>query len=147
MIRILYIDDSADDREIVRFNVARISDDIRIESAASAQEAIQSISREKPDCIVSDLDMPGMNGLELLRTLRNSGNRTPFIFFSCHDYTDLRELAILAGAQAFEVKGLGRAPIAHLVETIKQAIEQEKDAARRSASRGEPGSLALSTWT
>jgi CheY-like chemotaxis protein len=146
MIKVLYIDDSPDDRELTSKSITRLSDDIEIESAASAHEAIQAIRKEKPDCIVSDLDMPDMNGLELLRTLRNSGDRTPFIFYSCHDYSDLTELAILAGAHSFEVKGSGQKPIEHLVDSIKEAAE-EKSAGAKPAVNGEPDNLTLSTWT
>ncbi len=146
MIRVLYVDDSPDDRDILRLSIARLSDDIRVRPAGSAAEAIQTIKREKPDCIVSDLDMPGMNGLELLRTLRNSGDQTPFIFFSCHDYTDLTELALLAGAHSFEVKGPGKEPLEKLVSKIRDAAEEGQADHRADTSR-QAGGLALSTWT
>ncbi|HUX07982.1 MAG TPA: response regulator [Acidobacteriota bacterium] len=145
MIKVLYVDDSPDDRDILRISIARLSDDIRVRPAASAAEAIQTIRSEKPDCIVSDLDMPGMNGLELLRTLRNSGDNTPFIFFSCHDYTDLTELALLAGAHSFEVKGPGKKPLEKLMGSIREVAEESKE--DRRANIAGPENLALSTWT
>ena len=104
MIRILLVDDNADDLDITRINLAKLCKDIKIESAGSGKDALKAIDSGDHDCIVCDLDMPGMNGFELLRTLRDSGNSTPFIFFSTHDYSDLSDLTALAGAQGYQSK-------------------------------------------
>lgn len=61
----------------------------RVEYATSGRDALQKIHRETPDLVLCDVRMPHMNGVELLRTLREEGNPIPFIFmsgFSDKDY-------------------------------------------------------------
>jgi FixJ family two-component response regulator len=54
-----------------------------------------------PDCVVLDVQMPGMNGLEVQELLVRSENPTPIIFITAHDDVSIRERALRAGAAAF----------------------------------------------
>ena len=152
MIRILYVDDNPDDREFVSINLPRISREIRVQSVANASDAITALRAGDHDCVVSDLDMPGMNGLELLRTLRDSGDDTPFVFFSTHEFEDLTDVMMLAGAQACETKGIGREQFVRLLNTIRKATQLQtkpsKQNGRGGAGKENPvENMSLSTWT
>lgn len=71
---------------------------------ASGQEfidLIETMPSFQPDCVVLDVQMPGMNGLEVQERLASSGNRLPVIFITAHDEAGVRDRALAAGAVAF----------------------------------------------
>jgi FixJ family two-component response regulator len=55
----------------------------------------------RPDCVILDVQMPGMNGLEVQKRLTMSGNPIPVIFITAHDEVGAREKALALGAVAF----------------------------------------------
>jgi two-component system alkaline phosphatase synthesis response regulator PhoP len=68
--KILVIDDEEDILELVRYNLAR--EGYFVEEAASGEEALSKTKTEMPDLIVLDLMLPGVDGLEVCRILKNS---------------------------------------------------------------------------
>jgi FixJ family two-component response regulator len=74
------------------------------ETFASGREfidLIEGMPSFHPDCVVLDVQMPGVNGLEVQERLVNSGSRLPVIFITAHDDVGARERAMAAGAVAF----------------------------------------------
>jgi FixJ family two-component response regulator len=70
----------------------------------SSQEVIgllEAAPSFDPDCIVLDIQMPGMNGLEVQEWLARRGSRLPIIFITADDEVEVRERALAAGAVAF----------------------------------------------
>jgi FixJ family two-component response regulator len=72
----------------------------------SAREFLTALSDGLPECLIVDLQMPGMDGLELLRRLTLSGVRIPTIVITAHNEADARERCSAAGAFAFLAKPL-----------------------------------------
>jgi two-component system chemotaxis response regulator CheY len=66
--------------------------------AGNGLEALEVISSVAPDLVISDWNMPEMNGLELLQKLRASGNQTTFGFVTSEGSSQMREIAAQAGA-------------------------------------------------
>ena len=64
-------------------------------------DLIETMPSFQPDCVVLDVQMPGMNGLEVQERLGSSGNRIPVIFITAHDEAGVRDRALAAGAVAF----------------------------------------------
>ena len=64
-------------------------------------EFIEAIPSRPVDCVVLDVQMPGMNGLEVQERLASSGNPLPVIFITAHDEAGVRDRALAAGAVAF----------------------------------------------
>lgn len=64
-------------------------------------DLIETMPSFQPDCVVLDVQMPGMNGLEVQERLASSGNRLPVIFITAHDDAGVRDRALAAGAVAF----------------------------------------------
>jgi FixJ family two-component response regulator len=62
---------------------------------------IQTMPSFHPDCVVLDVQMPGMNGLEVQEFLVRSENPLPVVFITAHDEVSVRERALQAGAVAF----------------------------------------------
>jgi FixJ family two-component response regulator len=86
---------------------------------ASAEEFIASGSAEGATCIVSDLRLPRMSGLELLANLRSRSASPPLILITAHDRPGLREEALRAGAAAYLPKPF---PGTVLLDAVKAAI-------------------------
>ncbi len=75
-----------DDEEIILERVAILLEDITDEvfTAINGKEALDIISAERVDCILCDINMPVMNGIELIKEVRRRNIDTPFIFYTGH---------------------------------------------------------------
>ncbi len=104
MINALLVDDDTELSELTRVYFGD-SSDIRISTASHVQSALSMHTEHRYDVIVSDLKMPGMDGIELLKKIRGSGDTTPFILFTGSG----REFAVIAalnqGADFYIRKG------------------------------------------
>ena len=67
----------------------------------SAEEFLESDARDQTACLVADIRMPGMSGLELQARLTADGSRIPIIFISAHDDAKMKMQAMKAGAIEF----------------------------------------------
>ena len=82
---------------------------------------IQTMPSVRPDCVVLDVQMPGMNGLEVQELLVRRENPLPVIFITAHDEVSLRERALQAGAVAFLRKPFNDELF---IKTLNQAIQR-----------------------
>jgi len=82
---------------------------------------IQTMPSVRPDCVVLDVQMPGMNGLEVQELLVRSENPLPVIFITAHDEVSLRERALQAGAVAFLRKPFNDELF---IKTLNEAIQR-----------------------
>lgn len=98
-MKLLIVDDSRAMRMIVKrtLNQAGYGGHEIIE-ASNGVEALEAIEQHTPDVVLSDYNMPEMNGGELLRELRSRGNETPFGFITSESSVENREMAEEHGA-------------------------------------------------
>lgn len=75
-----------------------------VATARDGMFALDCIRRLDPDMAVLDLYMPGMNGLDVVRTLQESGTRTVTVILSGYSDPDLAKAAVTAGAKGFVAK-------------------------------------------
>jgi FixJ family two-component response regulator len=82
-----------DDEESVRKSLRRLFSASHFEAAtfASGQEFLDSLSTRPPDCLVLDLQMPGLSGLEVQRHLAADGVRVPTIIITADDAPETRK--------------------------------------------------------
>src|ERR1700739_2487656 len=99
-----------DDDISVRRSTRRLllSSGYRAETFGSAEEFLDSKSATKPACLILDLRMPGMSGLELQRRLAQNGNGIPIIFLSAHASEEDERSALRAGAVRFLRKPISK---------------------------------------
>ena len=114
-----------DDDVSVRRSTQRLlrSSGFRAEAFASAEEFLNSKSAAETACLILDLRMPGMNGLELQRRLTQNGNRVPIIFLSAHASEEDERSALHAGAVQFLRKPISKeALLSAIREALKRSI-------------------------
>jgi FixJ family two-component response regulator len=93
------IDDDESMREAVQNLLNSVG--IRSRSFESAEDFLRSGLQNEIACLISDIRMPGMTGLELQARLVAEGNRIPIIFITAHGNTRMRTQALNAGAIEF----------------------------------------------
>lgn len=100
-VRVLVVEDSPEFRATL-VGWAAAHDDLELSGAvATAEEALAMVGDDRPDVVVMDLVLPGMSGLDAVRTLRRTGKRTPVVIVTLHDSATVCSEAIAAGADAF----------------------------------------------
>ena len=92
-----------DDDESLRRSVGNFlrSAGFRVETFASAEDFLRSARRERTGCLVLDVRMTGMSGLDLLRHLAAGNVRVPAVVLTAHGDEDIRQRCLRAGAVAF----------------------------------------------
>ncbi len=112
-------DDKAVCRAIVRLVM---SAGLESEVFSSAEEFLRSSLNRRPDCLILDLRLPGMSGLELQQQLATGHCRTPIVFLSAQIDPASRLQALQSGAIAFLAKPFNDEA---LLEAVHSAMRQE----------------------
>ncbi len=109
-----------------------------VAEAADGRQALTLLSkRHDVDLILTDLDMPRMSGLDLVRRLRQAGNQTPIIMLSARDDRDLIQEARRAGITAYLPKPVNPDALATLIRRTLAAADR---ITHRSAAKRQPRS-------
>ena len=95
----------------------------KVRSFGSARDFLAAETRDVPSCLVSDVRMPGLSGLDLQRELSQIGRHLPIIFITGHGDIPMSVRAIKAGAVEFLTKPFGER---ELLEAIEQALERDQ---------------------
>ena len=118
-MRVLIVDDHPVTRDGLRtaFNLA---DEIEVVGeAASGEEAIQVVSDTKPDIVFMDVRMPGMNGIQATRQIRENNPDTKIILFTIDESRASVAEAIQAGVSGYLLKD---ASVGELINAARQAM-------------------------
>ena len=123
---VLYVDDEQDLLEIARIFLEQ-SGEFRVETMTSAQEALNSLRIPSYDAIVSDYQMPGMDGIDFLKAVREQFGDIPFILFTGRGREEVVIDAINNGADFYLQKGGDpQAQFAELAQKIRQAVRRKQ---------------------
>ncbi len=135
MYTVLYVDDEPDDLELGRIFLER-DGQLRVETCSSAAAALVAL-RERPyDAIVSDYQMPGMDGISFLKAVRSEFGDLPFLLLTGRGREEVAIAAINNGADRYLQKGGNPAvQYAELAHGIRQAVLRRD--AERTLRRGE----------
>jgi DNA-binding NtrC family response regulator len=96
---LLIVDDEPMILETLKFNLEDYAD--KIFTAENGLEALDVLDKQKIHCVVCDINMPKMNGVELIKAIRKNDNDIPFIFYTGHGNYDLMMEAVKYGAFDF----------------------------------------------
>ena len=108
-----------DDDFLARESTTRLlrSFKFNVKALASAEEFLNSDCLAETACLILDVRMPGMSGLELQRQLAVSNSDLPIIFITAHEDEDQRRQALEAGAVAFLYKPLFEEALLDAIDT------------------------------
>ena len=121
MARILVIEDSAQMRALIR-NILE-ADGHSVLEAKEGLKGLQMAAAQPPGCILLDLILPDIDGLTVLRLLRQQGAQVPVIVLSAHTREVIREQCLDLGAAAF----IGKPPIeSELLHTVERVLGSGK---------------------
>ncbi len=123
-VRVLHVDDSPDLLELVSTFLERESPGMTVVSESDPRAALESLTSDPVDCIVSDYDMPEMDGLEFLGTVREMDPTIPFILFTGKGSEEIASEAISAGVTDYMQKTRGTDQYAVLANRIENAVSQ-----------------------
>jgi CheY-like chemotaxis protein len=115
-----------DDDQSVRTAIGRVlkMSEMTVDSCGTSLELFDAMAEKSPDCLVLDLQMPGMNGFDVMRYLDRRGVRVPTIVISAEDEPTSRENCLVAGATAYLRKPLDAD---ELLKTINEAVAAHAD--------------------
>ena len=118
---VFVVDDDASMRESLK-NLTR-SVGLRVEAFASAQEFLRAKRSDEPGCLVLDVRMPGLSGLDLQKRMAETGTDLPIIFLTGHGDIPMSVRAMKAGAVEFLTKPVREQD---LLDAIQQALERDR---------------------
>jgi PAS domain S-box-containing protein len=126
MISVLYVDDEPALLDLTKMFLERMGN-MSVDVADSARKALAMMEAKRYDVIVSDYQMPGMDGIALLREIRRKGNTIPFIIFTGKGREEVVIEAYESGADFYIQKGGEPRPqFAELERKISRAVELYK---------------------
>jgi CheY-like chemotaxis protein len=102
--RILCVEDNKDSREMMKVMLSLSDSSYDITTVETAAEALDLHGRGQFDLYVLDISLPGMDGMDLCRRIRERGSKKPIMFFSAMVRPTDRDYCLAAGADAFLVK-------------------------------------------
>jgi len=100
-VPVLHVDDEPRFGDLVGTYLSRIDDRLRVVSETDPEEGLARLEAEPIDCIISDYQMPGMDGLEFLRAVRDEYPNLPFILFTGKGSEEVASEAINAGVTTY----------------------------------------------
>jgi two-component system, LuxR family, response regulator FixJ len=127
---VFLVDDDQQIRDSLAWMLRSVG--LEVECYGSPEAALAACTPDRPACLVIDLQLPGMSGLELRKRLLENGCYQPFIVMSGHGDVSLAVRAMRMGAMDFLEK-----PFSHqrLLEAIQKGVERDADERRRHAER------------
>ena len=126
--KVFVIDDDESIREALKSLIRSVG--LSVETFASAQEFLQSPRPDVPSCLILDVRMPGLSGLDLQRDLTEANIHIPIIFITGHGDIPMSVRAMKAGAVEFLTKPFRDQD---LLDAIQQALERDRQVRSQQA--------------
>jgi FixJ family two-component response regulator len=126
------VDDDFSVREAIKSLIRSVG--LRVETFGTAQEFLKSARPDAPGCVVLDVRLPGLSGLDLQRELAANGINLPVIFITGHGDIPMSVRAMKAGALEFLTKPFRDQD---LLDAILQALERDLSARQQRSETAE----------
>jgi FixJ family two-component response regulator len=124
---VFVVDDDSSVREAIKSLIRLVG--LRVETFGTAQEFLQSKRPDLPGCVVLDVELPGLSGLDLQRELAAHGIKLPIIFITGYGDIPMSVRAMKAGALEFLTKPFRDQD---LLDAIRQALDRDRTARQHS---------------
>lgn len=151
---VLHVDDEPSIADLTGTFLERQNDQFAVETATSVEEGLEMVNDRPPDCVISDYNMPGMDGIEFLQTVREEYPELPFILFTGKGSESVASEAISAGVTDYLQKGSGSEQYELLGNRIRNAVQARRETQRADRQEqqmrmtefaGDTGSFELDT--
>lgn len=129
---VFVIDDDESIRDALKSLIRSVG--LSVETFASAHEFLQSSRPDVPSCLILDVRMPGLSGLDLQRDLAEANIHIPIIFITGHGDIPMSVRAMKAGAIEFLTKPFRDQD---LLDAIQQALERDRQMRSQQADSAE----------
>jgi DNA-binding NarL/FixJ family response regulator len=116
-ISIAIVEDLAEVREGLKQFISLSPEFIVLDTFQTAEEALHDIPSLKPDIVIMDINLPGMNGIECIRQVKNKIPATQFMMFTVYENDEKVFEALKAGASGYLLKNTG---LVQLIEALKE---------------------------
>lgn len=116
---LLVVDDSATTRMLISLTLKK-EGVYRIVEVANGREAVDKLSAEPVDCVLTDINMPQMNGLDLISYIRSQHRqpKLPIIVITTQGEEESRDKGMAQGANAYLTKPISGAKLVSLVKEL-----------------------------
>ncbi|WP_135805400.1 PAS domain-containing response regulator [Halorussus marinus] len=125
-IRVLHVEDDAQFADLAATYLERIDDRFSVETATDVTEGLEHLADGEFDCVVSDYDMPGQNGIEFLENVRTERPNLPFILFTGKGSEAVASEAISKGVTDYLKKKSGADRYELLANRIRNAVRRRR---------------------
>jgi PAS domain S-box-containing protein len=126
-MKVLHVDDDLNFLKVAG-QCLKMQGRFQVDTARSVEEAMEMMEKETYDAIISDFQMPGKDGLEFLKELREEGNSIPFIIFTGKGREEVVIRALSLGADGyFNKHGEPETVYGELAHGIRQTVERKRD--------------------
>lgn len=125
-LSVLIVDDEPKVNHLIAGRIRKEAPHFSVAVVESGLQCLEHLKSNQVDCILSDYQMPLMDGMTLLKTLRSMGNNTPFIFITAQGSEDVAREAFKNGAYDYFTKESGFAHFARITNSIKQAVKKNR---------------------
>ncbi|MFB6224496.1 MAG: PAS domain-containing protein [Haloarcula sp.] len=134
-IHVLHVDDVLDLAELAAEFIERHDEQFNVETATSASDGIDRLAQNEYDCVVSDFAMPGQDGIEFLKAVRERYPDLPFILYTGKGSEEVASEAISSGVTDYLQKEAGTSQYRVLANRIRNAVSQVRT--RRELDRSQ----------
>lgn len=117
-LRVLVADDHQLFREGVRALLASLEGLVVVAEAATGEEALARALELRPDVVLMDVQMPGLNGIEATRRLRAGAPEVGVVVVTMYEDDELVFAALRAGARGYVLKGAGQEQLVRAIEAV-----------------------------
>ena len=140
LIRVLIVDD----HPVVRLGLAaiiRLQPDMQmVGEAGSGEDACRMCAEEAPDVVLMDLRLPGLSGVQAIKTIRQTAPSVRFIVLTTYDGDEDIRRALDAGAQAYLLKAMSHVDVTAAIRKVHSGARFIPDTVSRTLAERPPGS-------
>ncbi|WP_096394473.1 PAS domain S-box protein [Halorubrum trapanicum] len=124
-IDVLHVDDDPSVLDLAEAYFERELDAVAVTTETDPEAALEQLDETAFDCIVSDYDMPAMDGLEFFEALRERHRKVPFVLYTGKGSEEIASQALNAGVTGYFQKG-GPEQLRRLANRVDQAVEEHR---------------------